>query len=177
MKSFLLLLVICTQLHAAISTDKRYKISNYMGEMAKEVDLGKLMDEGGTQDLVKDGNSVLHLLTATYDFSVNGGASVADIGLGSSLPSKAIITRSYIDVVTAPVGPGATVAFKTESAGDVLAATAITSLGVGRVEGVSTGTAATMKKTTAARGVVMNVANSSLTAGKIRVYIQYVMSE
>ena len=97
--------------------------------------------------------------------------------LGVSLPDNAIIVYSYLDILTQPVGTGATVSVKTESAGDVLAATSVASLPVGFKVGVSDHTAANFKKMTAARGVKVKIASSALTAGKFKVYLHYVVSE
>lgn len=118
-----------------------------------------------------------HLVVATYDFAKHGGA-VGDITLDDAvLPDNAIITKVFFDVLTAPTSGGAaTVAFKVASAGDLKAATAIASW-TGLVDGVPADTAATMIKLSADQLVKATVAVAALTAGKIKVCIEYVQSE
>lgn len=176
MKKLLIGLLIAPIAMGAISDDKKYKLNQAMGGVASEVQLGTLLDEGGQRTLVKDGHQAKQLVVGTYDYAVHGGNSVGDRHLGVTIPDNAIITRSYIDVVTTIVGQGAALVLTTETTGDVKGSTAITSFS-GQVEGVSTGTAATMKKMTADRGLLLDINNTALTAGKFKVYIEYVMSE
>lgn len=161
---------------AAISTDKKYKLDQYMGGVAKETGLGTLIDEGGQVGLQKDGHQPKQVLIATYDLSVDGGDSVA---LPEELPDNAVITRSYLEVLTQPVtsGSGSSVAITTESSGDVYAETAATSLTTGFKAGVSDGTVSNFKKMTAERPVYIEVVGDDLSAGKIKVYLEYFMSE
>jgi hypothetical protein len=118
-----------------------------------------------------------------YDYTKVGGV-VGDIALYQTdaktlckLPSKAIIRNGLIDVVTAPTSGGsATIAVKAQSAGDIIAATAKASF-TGKLDTVPVGTAATAIKLTAERQIYATVAVSALTAGKFRVFIDYVLSE
>ncbi len=176
MTKFLLLLLVSANLFGAISADKKYKLNQYMGAVGSQVQLGTLIDEGGQKGLAKDGHQSKQLLVGTYDFTVQGGASATSLHLGVSLPSKAIITRSFIDTVTALAGTGATVAVSTgEAYQDIKSQTAIGTYS-GVIEGVSTGTAANMKEMSAERGVYVTIANTALTAGKFKVFIEYVMT-
>lgn len=161
---------------AAISTDKKYKLNQYMGATARETNLGTLIDEGGQVGHAKDGHQPKSVLIATYDFSVDGGDSVS---LPETLPEDAVITRSYIEVLTQPVtaGTGSSVVITTESSGDVYAETAATSLTTGFKAGVSDGTVSNFKKMTASRPVTIGVIGDDLSAGKIKVYLEYFMSE
>lgn len=176
MKKFLLMFLVTGIAFGAISTDKKYKLNNFMGAVGRQVALGTLVDEGGTWNLSKDGVSPLKVVQGTYDFSTKGGTSVVDIDLGVSLPDNAVLVRSYIDVITQPVGTSAQVKLTLESSGDVLDATSVASL-TGIVEGVSTGSAANMKKMSNNRDLIMNITGNALTAGKFKVYLEYVMSE
>lgn len=160
----------------AISTDKKYKLNHYMGKTAEEVALGTLVQQGGTTDLAQDGVEPLKMVVATYDFSVSGGSSAASIDLGQLLPSGAVVRRSFLDVITQPVGSGASVRITSEASGDILASSAVSGLTIGRTDGVSTGSVANMKKMTASRELYLEVFNHDLTAGKFRVYVEYVMS-
>lgn len=177
MKKFLLALLLTVPAFGAISDGAKYKLNNNMGQAAREADLGTVIDEGGQRGLFKEGHQAKNVLIATYDVAVQGGASLVEHETGVSLPDGAIITRSYIDIVTALTGGGTTIAVKTQSDNDIKTATAVGSWGIGILEGQSTGSAATMLKMTAERGVRVKVANSALTAGKFNVYIEYVMGE
>lgn len=133
-----------------------------------------------------------HLIfKGVYDFSVQGGA-ISTINLYDPkrgklsaliLPASFIISKVLIDVITAPVGVGATIAISSgKTAADLLAATAITSLGIGLVDGIPTTSAASNIKisaTVAAPGstVSMAIATTALTAGKFNVFIQGMLSD
>ena len=118
-----------------------------------------------------------HLVVASYDFAKHGGA-IGDIVLDTSaLPDNAIITQAWIDVVTAPTSGGsATMALTVQSAGDIKAALAVASW-TGIVACVPVGTAASAIKLTAERKVTMAIAVAALTAGKIKVFVEYIQSE
>lgn len=121
-------------------------------------------------------------LKCVYDFAVLGGAVstinlVDDDGNPAVLPSKAIITQVYSDVVTAPTSGGsATMSLGANTTVDLLAATAVASW-TGTQAGIPVGTAATMVKLTAQRNIVMAIAVAALTAGKINVFVDFVLSE
>lgn len=179
MKKFLLLLSLMPMLvFGSISADKEYKLNRYMGPVAAEVGLGTLLKQGGSTDVGRDGVEPKKVLRVTYDYAVNGGSTAAAIDLGDDLPDNAVITRSWIDVISSASGSGTSIYLSTETAQDVLPYTAITSVtGGARIEGVSTGTAATMKKMSAARPVLLTISGSNgLTAGKFAVFIEYVVS-
>jgi hypothetical protein len=132
--------------------------------------------------------TILHKTTncvrGVYNFATTGGAVgaqnlVDDQGNAILLPVGAIIVRSYYDVITAfTSGGSATVALSVQAANDVLSALAVASLTTGVAAGVSTGSAATMKKvSTTAKPLVLTVATAALTAGKMNVFLEYVLSE
>ena len=124
------------------------------------------------------------LIRATYDFAVSGGA-ISTITLKGSegsgtptIPKGAIVTKALFDVVTAPTSGGsATLAFSTgQSAADLKAATAYSSFS-GIVAGIPVETAATAIKMTADRNPTVAIATATVTAGKIYVLIEYIMSK
>ncbi len=125
----------------------------------------------------------VHTLRAIYDFAVSGGA-VSTItmkdkrGRTAQLPDGAIVKHCLIDVVTAASSAGsATIAIGTGQAGnDLKAATAIASY-TGLVACVPVGSAATSIKMTADRQPSVTIATAALVAGKINVFIDYVLSE
>ena len=125
-----------------------------------------------------------HIVKAVYDFSKVGGAIGAISLLGSDgkaikVPANAIVTNVLVDVKTALTSGGsATVAIAVESAADLLAATAVASFSLAALlAGKPVGTAATAVKTTVERSVVATVAVAALTAGKMNVLVEYVLSE
>lgn len=121
-----------------------------------------------------------NVLKAVYDFSVLGGAIgsvnlVDDLGNAAKLPLGAIITRTFIDVITAPTSGGsATVALTAQTAGDLKAALAIASL-TGLVEGLQTGAISAAVKLTADRQLLATIATAALTAGKFNLFVHYVL--
>lgn len=179
MKKLLLTALVAANVFASISADKRYKMNQYMGQVANQVQLGTLIDEGGQRALSKDGVSPHKIAQATYDYSVYGGA-VGDIALtGVSLPDKAIITRSYIHIYQPITPANATVALRLQSTGDILTATPATSLQGSFMDGTSTGASTVFKRLNAGLplGVKLTVGQNALTAGKFKVFLEYVMSE
>lgn len=118
-----------------------------------------------------------------YDFAVDGGA-VGNIPLrgagvfGGAVPSGAVVTGGYMDVVT-PLASGgaATAGVGVESGSDVVGAVVITNaawVSAGRRSIIPNSTGANSLKTTASRGPVLAVGVAPLTAGKFRVYLHYV---
>ena len=111
-----------------------------------------------------------------YDFARDGGA-VGDIAMrGGALPEGAIITSGMVHVITAVTSTGAaTVAIKTLSAADTMAATAKASLTANAlIDTVPVGTAATaIRVTTAGTRPVVTVAVAALTAGKLICALEY----
>lgn len=122
----------------------------------------------------------VRLITATYDFSIQGGA----IGTGNlvnaatkqpvRLPKGAIIIDCIIDVLTAgTTSASGTMALTAQSAADIKAALAAASY-TGRLACIPLGTAATAIKLTADRTLTYTIATGALTNGKWDVKIQYV---
>lgn len=116
-----------------------------------------------------------------YVFGTDGGA-VGTISLRPvtssqpQIPSGAIVTSTLIEVLTVPTSGGAaTVSMGIEAAGDVVTAAAISGApwsSLGRKAGTPV-SAATSLKTTAARTPSIVVAVAALTAGSIRLYVNY----
>ena len=119
-----------------------------------------------------------------YDFSKVGGAIgsfnlVDDDGNPVVIPSGALILNAFAFVYTAATSGGsATIALTAESAGDLLAATAVASFSASaKLQGVPDfGTLADSVLTTAARNLQATVAVAALTAGKVEVYVFYVLT-
>lgn len=121
------------------------------------------------------------VLKCVYDFSVQGGAIgtiklVDDTGQQAVLPIGALITQVYTDVVTAlTTSASGTLSLGANTTVDLLAATAAATFS-GTQAGIATGTAATMVKLTAARNIVAAIATGALTAGKLNVFVEFVLS-
>jgi hypothetical protein len=105
------------------------------------------------------------------------GGAAGDHKVGILLQNKSIVRKVWYDVVTAPVGVGSTIAFKMNNAGDLKTATATASW-TSRVDGALDGAVANFLKCSTAAGcnLVATVA-SAYSAGKIKVFVDYVVSE
>ncbi len=147
-----------------------------------------------------NGNVVPEIVCATFDPSANSAQRpVGAYGLGVYLPAKAIITRAWIDVVTTFTSAGAdagTIAIHAQSAGDIVAAVAISAAGDvwdAGVHGAKPGNfaldgnaltqinmaaalSATAIKMTAEREITATVAVQALTAGKANIFVEYIVS-
>lgn len=125
-----------------------------------------------------------HTLKAVYDSSKKDyGSSTVDSGvhaLGSYLPKNAVITRSWIYVVDQLVDNGTgTLAIFCEDANNIKTATDMTGSAAGaKVEGQSTGAASAFVAGIAADcEVKAKVAGANITAGKLDVFVTYVIAD
>jgi len=137
---------------------------------------------------VPEGNVLNAKRTWKGTFTFSDGATSGSYNVGAVLPDNAVITRSWVDVTTTFAGNGddtSTIAITSgEAANDIVSAVAIKDGGnpwdAGIHEGVSTGTAANMKKLTAAHQpqVVVAIAatDTALVAGSMAIFIEYVVS-
>ncbi len=123
-----------------------------------------------------------NVVKAVYDFSVDGGA-VGSINLKDEfgnllvMPIGAIITNVTLDVITpCTTSASGTLAIDSQSAGDLLTATAAASV-TGKLAGTPVGTAATwVKIATSAKQLKATIATGALTAGKAYIFIEYLLS-
>lgn len=131
---------------------------------------------------------VKHPLMAVgvYDFSVNGGAT-GTLNLNNTIaiiPDNAVVRNVSYDIPTGvtTVGATATMIFKMPTDGTLLtlsnigtAAAAATGIGLGTPQ---VGTGGTWLKTTAARGLQIEVTGAgTVITGKVYLFIEYVVSE
>lgn len=125
----------------------------------------------------------------TWDYSVSGGAAGGILPLLDherrkvTLPAGAIIRDCLIDVVTA-VSAGAPTSARfsldSKSVGDLKADSLIIAGGyttTQRIACIPVGTTGTMIKTTSELTVNIRIGSEALTAGKLNVWLQYVLSE
>lgn len=116
-------------------------------------------------------------LVIEYDVARDGGA-VGSISSKATLPAGAIITKSYLDIVTAFTSAGGTgtIAVSAFSTDDVLAPVDADTLS-GQVAGIQDGAVANMIKASADSVPTIDVGTEALTAGKANVYLEWVQSE
>lgn len=115
---------------------------------------------------------------AEYDFAKEGGA-IGTINLrGGVVPKGALVTNVTIDVETALTSGGAaTIAANLEAAADMKAATAVATYALNAIiAGIPVGTAATTVRTTANRKPTITVAAAALTAGKMTIAYEYLVT-
>lgn len=109
-----------------------------------------------------------------YDFAKQGGAT-GTYDSGITLPKGAVIREVFFDVITAgTTSASGTMSFGANTTTDLKAALAAASW-TGIVAGIPVFTAATMVKTTAVRNLVWTIATGAFTAGKVNVYVDYVL--
>lgn len=155
----------------------------------------------------KDGLSVPKVAVATFDTASTDSSgisnkTVAAHGLGVYLPDNAVITRARYDVVTTFTSEddSGTIALKVQSADDLVAAIAISAANPGvydaGIRGCLPGSpalgadaehntaievaalvAASQIKLTAERELTATVAVQALTAGKLVLYVEYVLGD
>jgi hypothetical protein len=171
--------------------------------IAPEFQIGK--DLSTITRTKRAGLVVREIAVAVFDTSVNDSSGAANTtiaahGLGVYLPNKAIVINAWTDVTTTftSATSAATIALKVEGAGDLVVAIAINSgssrwnSGLGGclpgsyAEATVAGDSALLDaarkagsyvKTTAIREVTATVAVEALTAGKMNIYLEYVLSD
>lgn len=149
-----------------------YSFNRFAGGLGYKYSLGKVIRQGhntavGVFDVTQQGYGVAATSTS-YDTGIH-------------LPNKAIIRRVLFDVVTAPVLTlgSVQIGFTSNAALDLKALTALGTW-TGELDGIPQGTTSNNVKLTAARTVYAVISSSSvgtLTAGKIKVFVDYVVSE
>ena len=131
------------------------------------------------------GLNAARVAIALFDPSaVAGQRTQAAHGLGVTLPDNAIIKRAWYDVLTtfqstAGGTDKATIAISAEGANDIVAAVAIETGAPwdgGLHDAIEDSTAANMVKLTAARELTATVGVCALTAGKLLLFVEYVVS-
>lgn len=121
---------------------------------------------------LKETSGPMGMVTALYDFSVSGGA-VSTIGLGVSLPANCIVTRLFTDVLTSFTSGGAATVAIEAGATVLLAATAFNAAALTGADAQSL----TAVKLSAASELEVVIAAAALTAGKMRIFVEYIQSE
>ena len=149
----------------SISKDQRDILNRYpYPSSLSKVKLGDAVSQQGA-------------LVIEYDVARDGGA-VGSISSKATLPMGAIITKSYLDIVTAFVSAGGTgtIAVSSAASDDVLAPVDADTLS-GQVDGLQDGAAANMLKMTVDTIPTVDGGTEALTAGKANIYLEWVQSE
>jgi len=174
MKTFILsMLLISVQAFAVLGTGGSYELDR-SGTVARKYSLGSNLEEAqqfglkGQWSVAQSGGAA----STSYTFK-NKYLSEA-----ISLPKGAIIKECFFDVVQAVSSATSSgkITLTAESAGDLKAATFANSYS-GRVACIPSGAIGSSIKLTADRSVVLTVGSEALTAGKINLFLQYVLSE
>lgn len=148
------------------------------------------VEEGMISAYTADALHANRIARATYDFAVDGATHNISYDLGVDLPDNAVITRAWYDVISTFTSAGSdavkvSIGLPTDDANGIVAFTAISTAGdiwdAGYHEAIQTGTAANFStKTTAARAVTFSILSSAsgdLTAGKLVLFMEYVLSD
>lgn len=126
-----------------------------------------------------DKHSQQGALVATYDVAEDGGVVGSIIPkLTITLPDNAIVTKTYLDIVTAFTSTGGTgtIAVTIQSTADALAAVDADTLS-DQAAGIQDGAVANMLKLTAERTLQIEVGTAAMLTGKALIYVEWVQSE
>jgi len=132
---------------------------------------------------VMPSKSEVFLARAEYNFAVDGGA-IGAIASKTVIPKNAIIIGGFVDVLTTCTTAGAdagTMAISVESAGDIVSAIAVSNganpwdAGRRAIIPKRNTPESTSIKATAARRVTFTIATQAFTAGRLIVYLEYVL--
>ena len=120
---------------------------------------------------------------AVYDFAVQGGTVGAielldDAGDPVVMPDNAIVFQTTIDILTAFVSTGnnGTIALSLVGANDILSAVDADTLS-GVNDGVPDGSGAAMVKMTSALPLTLTFGTNNITAGKMNVFLFWILSD
>ncbi len=124
-------------------------------------------------------NDSIQVQEYTYDFAVDGGATgvytLSSKANVAALPEDAIITKVVTRVVTAFAGSGASAIIgNTASSNAFMAIQAVASLSE---DAVFSDTDVVVANAADKQDVIMTVSGGALTAGKLKVLVEYMQHE
>lgn len=122
--------------------------------------------------LIKDLSGPARIVTALYDFSVDGGA-VGAVDLDVTIPAGAIVTRVWTDELTNVTSGGAAEVAIEVGAQVIVAAAVASGLSGAQAQTVASGPV----KITTAANLELVISVAALTAGKVRVFCEFIQSE
>lgn len=161
----------------------------------------RIQEKSGTARVKRTGSVVREMAVATYDVTGGDSGVAGTFSSGIYIPANAIITNVMIDVVTTftdGASDTATIAVGyTGAAGAFTAALAIsdasniwdsglhgTKIGNFALDGnsltaiaMAAARATSCVKITAEKQIIFTVATATLTAGKMNVYVEYMISD
>jgi phage baseplate assembly protein gpV len=141
-----------------------------------------LLDAGATQHTASVLAAIPKLAKATYDFAEFGGGQSTFTLTGVTIPDNAMIVGGWVDTETNPASGGAaTIAF-----GMTLGAVTDLFLGAtafdqfdsqagGQLTAVNQATPAQYMKMAGSSTITCTIGGANLTAGKLHIYLQYVV--
>lgn len=153
-----------------MSTSDAYQMDNFMGKIPFDTRMGTK---------IRQAHNVAY---GVFDFANFGGdISSTSFNVGILLPDNAVVRWAMFEILTSVTSGGSTdLCFQTgESACDLHAYQAKASWATSDAfqEGVPDNEEGNFIKLTAARQIKAVVSGASVTAGKIKVYLDYILSE
>lgn len=145
--------------------------------------------EGKLSAYTADALHANRIARATFDFAVDGGSHNTDYDMGVDLPDNAVVTRAWYDVITTFQSGGSDAAvlgigILSDDAQGLVAFASISSgtpWDAGFHEAIQSGAASNFStKTTDARAVTFSISSTAagdITAGKLVVFMEYVLSD
>lgn len=133
-------------------------------------------------------NRTKNLLVAKYSYAVQGGTTNSAIRLlrdlskptsYATLPDNAVLTNVWVDVLTKPTTLGSgSVNLQAMVPQDLLATVTAANFPGVYAQGIPAGTTTTFVKMSNESTVKLNISGTNgLSAGKLNVYIEYVLSD
>ena len=174
----LLLTALAGTVYAAPAVDGSFDgYSPFRSKVVQEINT--LKAQNSTTSYTGDGLLSLRVARVTYDVAADGGGIGAH-ALGVSLPANALLKQAYFYVKTQFVSASnGTIALSCEDANNIYSATNITGQAAGAITaGVPIGTVATMSSAIAAPcEITATVASASYTAGKLNLFLEYLVRD
>lgn len=120
------------------------------------------------------------LAVAEYDFAKDGALAVGGNGTGVWIPAGAIVEHTFIHVLTVPVGP-TNMGVSLINDNDLVTSAAISgapwsTLGAFVTGAVEEGTETGFLKVTSAKEIAITATVAPSSAGKVAVFVVYVMT-
>lgn len=174
MKKFILSLVLlATQAFAVLPSNGAYELDR-SGPLQRKYSMGSQLREAQTFGLKGQWSVASQGGAATTSYAFKNEWLSEDI----TLPKGAIIRECFFDVVQSVTSATSSGKFSLDSnaTGDLKAA-AFANTFSGRVACIPEGTLSNAVKLTAERTIQLTVGSEALSAGKVNLFLQYVLSE
>jgi len=131
---------------------------------------------GAVAPFTPEGLNLLPLTKWVYDATVDSGAIGTVAMRGPQLPVNAIAVAGFMEVITSPVGSGASIAIQLQAANDVVAAAAISGApwstgGIKAIVPVWSDMTKAIKVTSSAKTPSLVITSHLLSTGKINLFL------